>query len=322
MRFIRWAKLIAIQLAICLVLLEVACQIYYYVAGGAQVEALRNSPNFYYQRSDDPVLAYELAKGKQASSGGRVLKINQFGFRENNEELYGNVRRVCLLGDSVAFGYDISQEGTLAPTLQRQLDPDIKRVKFFNCGVPGYSLGEMPNWLERAFRTYKITDAVYLLNLNDFSRRDTMYEGADNGMYRFFNRPQLMSPFLIGKAIYRHHKGAGLTSTGWYRWLYEGTRSWGFERLTELQEIAARDGIRLAVGILPAGVAYSKEGYLLADEEKDISAYLKAAGITQFELTPGMSANDFDSTDHPTPEGLKVLAALVARFVDQWLPAH
>ena len=80
------------------------------------------------------------------------------------------------------------------------LDPEIKRVKFFNCGVPGYSFGEMPAWLRKTYRTYKITDAIYLLNLNDFSRRDTRYEGADNGMYRMFRRPLLMFPFFVGKA--------------------------------------------------------------------------------------------------------------------------
>ena len=322
MRLAGWAKLLAIQAAICLVLLEGACQVYYSYWGGAQFDTLRNSPRYFYEGSDDPVLVYELARGKQVVNEGRLLKINRRGLREDGDDLYADRRRrVCLLGDSVAFGYDLSQDETIAPALQRQLDPEIERVKFLNCGVPGYSFGEMAEWLKKVHRTYQITDAIYLLNLNDFSRRDTMYEGADNGLYRMFHRPRLMLPFFVGKAIYRYYKGPHLTSIAWYRWLYSGNRDWGFEKIDELKRAAADNHIRLAIAILPAGVAYTKDGYVLANEEAEISAYLKAAGLTQFALTSGMSSNDIEESDHPTPEGLKTMAALVSRFVGQWLPA-
>ena len=188
-------RTVAVQVIVCVIAVELACQAYFVVLS-RRLSARRQSPDNYIEVSDDPNLVYQLARGKTITLENRRLKINRYGIREDSDDLFSRHHRLALLGDSVAFGIELSQDETLTAVLQRQLDPTVEQLKVLNFGVPGYSLSEMPEWLKTACGRYHPTDVIYLLNLNDFSRRDSIYDGADNGLYRTYRRPLFMLPFL------------------------------------------------------------------------------------------------------------------------------
>jgi SAM-dependent methyltransferase len=305
-------RTLAIQASVCLVGLELACQGYFFFVLAPQFEETRADSQFYYQASDDPVLVYELAAGKRLVSGDRRLAINGRGIRDESDELFDHKIRLGILGDSVVFGIDLSQEQTLPDRLQVRLDPRTTHLKVLNLGVPGYGLGELPRWLDRTGRIYRPTDVVYLLNMNDFSRRDSVYEGADNGLYRTFRRPVLMLPLFVNKAIYRLYKGGGLVSVAWYRWLYDGNREWGLHRIDVMNEWARNAGSRFYVAILPAGIALRPDGYGLERERAEIERHLRSAGIRVIELRRYLAPDCFDDTDHFTVRGADRAAEAVA----------
>ena len=309
----RWnLRTAAMQVIVCVIAVELACQAYFVVLS-RRLSARRQSPDDYFEVSDDPNLAYQLARGKAISHADRSLKINHFGIRDDSDNLFPRHRRLALLGDSVTFGVELSQEESITAVIQRQLDPKVEQLKVLNFGVPGYGLTEMPEWLKTASSTYYPTEVIFLLNLNDFCRRESIYEGADNGLYRTYRRPLFMLPFFVSRAIHRYHKWGHITSVEWYKWLYDGNRDWGFRQMKVMKDFAHDQGFRLSVAIYPAGVAYTPAGYALESEEVEISNYLRGIQIPVIRLEGALSPDCFDGSDHLTKHGAEVAAGPIAQ---------
>jgi hypothetical protein len=311
-RFRRILGIVAIQIVVCLALLEIASQAYYFFVVENALDKFRHSEWFYYSKSPDPALAFELERGLKVSVPTRRLNVNQRGIREDSEESFGDKVRIGILGDSATFGTGLSQDATLPADLQRLLDPNVTSLKVFNFGLPGYGLEEMPIWLKRVTEQYRPNGILYLLNMNDFSRRDSIYEGADNGLYRIFKPPTLVLPFLVRKAIYRHHKGDSFSSLGWYRWLFDGNRDWALHKIVEMNRYAQDNKMRFAVAVLPAGIAYAGDGYRLAAEQTAIMDFLKQSNIATIDLTAALTAKSFDNTDHFNKAGAEEAAQALA----------
>jgi hypothetical protein len=300
-------------------LFELACQVYARAVVFRGFDALRAHPRHYYRVPESPLLAYELLPGTELDNHDKWLRINRWGIRDPDDDLARDRRRVAVLGDSVVFGVNHSQERTISGLLQTELDPAAARVRVFNFGLGGLNLAELVEYLRLKDALYDVDDVVYLLNPNDFARRESVYEGADNGLYRTYRRPWFMSRFFVRKAIYRWMKG-GSQSTRWYRWMFDGNAEWGFDALREMADYARDHGIRLAVVLLPAAVALTPGGYELSDEFARISAFLEQEGIPHLDPT-GFFARDpalyFDDTDHLQDAGNVEMARLMRQMLER-----
>jgi hypothetical protein len=301
----------------CLLLFEGASQIYLRRFVFAPFDATRADPRHYYQPSSSPLLAYELRPGKEIEFMGRRLRINRWGIREPDDDLARERWRVALLGDSVVFGVEHSQERTLSSLLQDELDPTGQRIRVLNFGLGGLNLAELVEWLRLKDAHYDVDEVVLLLNPNDYARRESIYEGADNGLYRMYRKPLWMGRFLVRKAIYRFMKGDAGGTVGWYRWLFAGNERWGEEQLRALARYARESGIELHVVLLPSGHAYADGRYLLADQQERLSRFLAAEGIRLLDPAPAFagSPEDFDGTDHLRDGGNQRMAREMARFL-------
>lgn len=326
----RRATLAGIALLFVAGALELACQAYAVVVrrGFAQV---MSRPEFYYQRSDRPALAYGLRRGYERDHDGRRVRVNSLGFREDSESRFEGHVRVVVLGDSVVFGTGLSQEQTVPAALQRLIDPAGESVKVLNAGVPGYALAQMPERLREALDAYRPHAVVYLLNLNDFALRSSVYEGADNGLYRMFEMPWLKSPWFVRKAVYRAKKGDVLPSIEWYQWLYDGTRERNLPRVADLQRLCADRGATLSVALIPVGAGAGGDARAVA-LAADLARQLKDRfGITLLDPTPDFATAAaerdggvgalIDDTDHFTSYGCEVMAAAVEPLVRAALTA-
>jgi hypothetical protein len=177
-------------------------------------------------------------------------------------------------------------------------------------------------YLKDKDKIYNVNEVLYLMNANDFSWRDTVYEGADSGLYRTYRRPVLASPLFIRKIIYRYQKSQSLTaknevlvSVPWYRWLYKGNRDRGFEKLRELKEYCDQKHIKLTVMFLPALCAYENGKFELTEEYDDVYAYLKQLGVATIDSREFFQphAKEWqDGTDHLLLAGNQALAAELA----------
>ena len=309
----------ALLVVVSLALFELACQVWARVSVFPELQRIKVHALHPYEASGNPRLAYQLQAGLELEVDGRWLRINRYSLREESDDLAVDRRRIGLIGDSVLFGIEHDQDQTISVQVQRFLDQAGEDARVFNAGVPGYGLAEIAANLRVVDDIYRFSDVIYLLNLNDFSRRDSIYEGADNGLYRTYQPPALMSPWFIGKVIYRYQKGGHLYGDdGWYRWLFEGNEDWGYRQLDDMiDESSARD-IRFSVVILPAGIAYVDGEYLLDDIHADIERHLQSRGVpvlSPVDAYRGESGQLIDESDHMYQPGLELMGRLIGEFV-------
>ena len=175
---------------------------------------------------------------------------------------------------------------------------------------------EVAEFLRIKNADYDIQDVVYLLNLNDYARRDSIYEGADNGLHRIYRRPTLMSLWFLRKAIYRLNK-QGAASVRWYEWMFDGNQEWGERALLEMRDYAAERGIGFSVVLLPSVYAYEDDGtYTLAYIHDGITNFLEEEEIVHLDPRDAFAEDPerfIDPTDHFHAEGARVMANYLTR---------
>lgn len=300
-------------------LFELGCRVYAHLVVYPLLDDMKTHWRNFYRTSDDPKLAYELRPGTELVIDGRALRINRFGIRADEDDLAGGRRRVAILGDSVAFGMGHSQGRTLSTLVQQDLDPGRQRVRVLNFGLGGLGVAELAEYFRVKDAIYDVDVAVYLLNLNDFTRRDSRYEGGDTGMYRIYRRPRVVSLWMVRKGIYRLHRGPD-----WYEWLFEANERHAQREIERMREYADAHGIRFAVVVLPAGTAYSEDGYRLRWIHDRIQAFLGGRGIASFDLLTALGPAGhryFDLTDHLFDDGNARVAQLLTGFLRDLDPA-
>ena len=303
---------------VSLMLAELGFQTYAHLVIFAGWDRDMARANFFLARSDDAVLAYELASGYALDKDGMRLRINRFGLRADSDDRFEGRRKLALLGDSVTMGAGHSQEKTIDRLLESKLRAAGADLVVLDFGVPGYGTHELAEFLRRKNSIYHVQGVVYLLNPNDFARRDSVYEGADNGLYRMFVRPTWQTRWFVRKSVYRLVKGGALVSPRWYRWMFAGNEARAQDDIRDMAATCAAGGARFSVVLLPSGVSYSRDGYALSEMYGRLAAFLTSEGIPvlspidAFRDDPGRY---FDESDHLFEAGNERMAELIATFV-------
>jgi hypothetical protein len=293
-------------LGLGIILVELCAQAFYFIVVKKQFDAVKNSAYFYLQKSTDQRLGYELRPSMTINRDNKLLRINKFGIRATSDTTQKKKYRVGLLGDSVVFGINQTQDSTLSKLIE-----DIRQdsIEVCNLGVPGYATPQIVVQLAKYEPIYHFDEIVYLLNLNDFTLRNTMYEGADNGVYRYFNPPTFKSLWLFRKLIYRiKKKGETIFDTAYYNWVFDGTKDEIFNSILDLKKSA---GAKFSVVILPSGAAYKNGQYELTDMVNEIGQFLKDHAIPYSSPVNEYSQNTaalLDETDHLTLKGNEIMA--------------
>jgi lysophospholipase L1-like esterase len=171
------------------------------------------------RRSDDPRLRFELRPGGVARAEVEY-RVNQLGLRgpETTIEKPPGVRRIAVLGDSIAFGYWVSDGQGFArqlETLLRDGSSAGERIEVLNFGVPGYNLEQEIEALREKALRFSPDLVVVLFCLNDL-------EGLFS--YEF--------------GLVQERSERGRTTSGRVReWLVARSRlfAWVEYRLTELE---------------------------------------------------------------------------------------
>ena len=272
----------------------------------------------YLQRSESPVLGYEHIPGKTVQWARRRLQINAHGIRADTDDTFGGRQRIGLLGDSVTFGVTQSQDQTLSALLQVQLDEQGTDAAVINLGTAGYGLEELAEYLPLKDAVYDLDTCIYIFNPNDFSRRNSIYEGGDNGSYRMYYRPVFTSLWFLTKTWKK------LISRGnplpWYRFIYHGNRDRGFADLEKLVRYAKTQGIKFAVVLMPSEYAYRDSAYLLDEEYTQIQSYLRQRDVAVIFPREEFSRNIavlYDTTDHLRVEGNLLMISVLLEVLDQ-----
>jgi hypothetical protein len=336
----RIAVFLLVQIVGLAIAFEIACQIYASVLAN-RWETVKSHPAHFFRASENPVLGYELMPGyATVADDGRVLVINRQGLRDTREE-FGGGESIAVIGDSVTFGMSNTQNDTISARLEGLLADRGRSAAVVNLGVPGYALAEIAEQQRVKDAVYHFGSMVYLFNPNDFARRDSRFEGADNGLYRMYRRPVFKSPWFVRKAIYRLAK-RGVTGFGslhrlrfqnlmggnprntveWYEWFFAGNEISGFAHLAAMVEYAKSEGIAFGVVFLPVGSAFEDGQFGLVDEYQSLGLFLEKRGVPYLDPTPVFAAGPgrfFDGTDHLSPTGDALVASILADFIESRL---
>lgn len=119
------------------------------------------------RRSDDPRLQFDLRPAARVRAEVEY-RINRLGMRnpEVAEEKPAGVRRIAVLGDSIAFGYWVAEEQAFPRQLEALLGGP-GRVEVLDFGVPGYNLEQEIETLRVKALRFEPDVVVVAFCLND-----------------------------------------------------------------------------------------------------------------------------------------------------------
>jgi hypothetical protein len=296
------------------IVIEIAAQLYYFFVVKKQFDAVKNAPNFYLQKSANETLAYELKPNLNTKNNDKILITNELSLREKSNLIQKQKRTIGLLGDSVVFGTDQDQDSTLSARLQN----DSLRV--LNLGVPGYATHQIFEQFKIKHEKYQFDEVIYMLNPNDFTLRNTAYEGADNGVYRYFEVPFFKSIWFYRKLIYRIRKKGEVTfNIDFYKWCFDGTKEEIFEEIKRMKIFADAQKVQFQIVVLPAGSAYQNGNYELNEMYAEIENFLKTNSISYISPTNDYKTDTkslIDFTDHLTPKGNELMIKRINETFD------
>lgn len=154
-----------------------------------------------FRYSSNPVLGYEWKPGyrnESADLSQSVPSTNRDGFRDVDRDLHkpAGVRRILLLGDSVAAGVGIREIDDL---ISRQLEKRLAAAGYevLNLGVPGYcSYGEVELLATRGL-AYQPDHVILLFVENDYVAGNFLF-----GQYTF-ERPPGTEYLFLRSALFR-----------------------------------------------------------------------------------------------------------------------
>jgi hypothetical protein len=307
-----YKKLITISLstAFAFLILELGCQALFHFVVKKQFNEQRTNPLHYYMLSDDPMLYYVLKSNFQIEKDGKSIRIDKNGQRDDGDK-QNAPHKIALFGDSVPFGLAVSQEETPSARLQALVGDSTKVINF---SIPGYGLAEIAHFFALKYPIYKPQEVYYVLNINDFSVRNTVYEGADNNLYRVYNPPFFKMSFFFRKAVARFIKGGDFSSIKWYRWLFEGNKAQLLPQITQMATLAKQNNARFSVILFPPAVGYENGVFKLQDVFDGITQYCRDNNITIENPVQEFSKNVYDlqdHSDHLTPKGCDVMAKYI-----------
>jgi lysophospholipase L1-like esterase len=123
------------------------------------------------RKSHNPRLRFELRPDSRVKAEVEY-RINAEGLRgpEVEVEKPEGVRRVAVLGDSIAFGYWVAEEDTFPRQLESMLNEawdDGTRIEVLNFGVPGYNLDQETEALRSRALPFAPDVVVVAFCLND-----------------------------------------------------------------------------------------------------------------------------------------------------------
>lgn len=257
------------------------------------------------------------------------VTIGPDGLRENRAERARMPRRILCFGDSITFGFGVSNEETYPAALSALLEPHGIEVR--NAGVTGYTSYQAVRWLRRQLQGQRADEVTLLIGWNDLTRRPIT--DAEFGA-RLDSAAGTADEMLRHLALYR------LMKATWLRRGLEGvdgrlprpTVRVPLEDYTKNLETfvseARAAGARPHFIALPSRRFPGKEpghtdyGDRLAEVARRLSVPLHDVGILSSsnpQIAATGNAAYFIDPLHLSPEGNRLMATLLARDLEPYV---
>ncbi|RJP27233.1 MAG: SGNH/GDSL hydrolase family protein [Candidatus Omnitrophota bacterium] len=128
-------------------------------------------PKKLYVSDPDPNIAFRMRPQYEDFVYGAPVKINEKGLRDQTTpfEKPPGVKRILILGDSVAFGYGVPVEDTFSDQWEKKLNEaeSNSRWEIINGGVPAYTTVQEVRWFETEGFSYHPDAIIVTYVMND-----------------------------------------------------------------------------------------------------------------------------------------------------------
>ena len=144
---VRWPLVLGLATA---AMLLAAAEISVRVFDPFGISHFEESSKLWLDYVSDPLLVFRLPPHTQKTYQGVMISTNALGFRDREiERKQDGELRVLLLGDSITFGYGVSDEETYGRKLESILTSELgRRVRTVNAGMGGFNTVQEAAFLE------------------------------------------------------------------------------------------------------------------------------------------------------------------------------
>jgi len=305
-----------------------------------------------YVKSNNQILGFELTKnyisGKQILLNGKThydtdskdyIKINSEGFR-GDEITKTNKSKIVIIGDSIAFGYNIIYKKSFVNVLRKKL-PDYQII---NLAVPGYSAIQELQILKKA-KEYNPVLIVWQYALNDpkdlegFPLTVLSYEeirDREDAIIQLLNQSEncqlknnlqrsrlLINILNIVEKVTKHH--IGLLYHAGYDFEYYHSEPCGKERLQKVfKELGNKDNPKILVTMFPAVVEYKNYPfYNIHERIKNLSLENNLYYYDTLDVLKGFSHDQIKISDadeiHFNENTNQVIGLALAKKINELL---
>lgn len=264
-----------------------------------------NSP--VHIRSENPRMVYELRPNLDFHRGR--IRTNSMGLRgpEIEPDKPADIYRICVVGDSLTFGWSETEDETYPMVLQRLLEDrrsaDGRRFEVVNMGIGGYNAEQELALLEE--RSLPLQPDLVLVQycIND------VLVGADSGLWHHF------------------------TTTGWPIVDFVRLRYLQARELLYSRDIVERSYARMVELMEEAGVPIvfvffpPQQASINPVYERHLN-FAREHGWPVICLYETFASGDLDALMadyyHPSPEGYAIAAEAIARELTKqgFVPGH
>jgi lysophospholipase L1-like esterase len=223
-------------------------------------------------------------------------ETNVDGFRDFTRpvESRPGLRRIAILGDSVAFGHGLEAAQAFPQILERSLRASGRDVDVFNVALPGWSTRQERIAYERIVRRYKPEAVVLAVCLNDLAELQI----------NLTKPPGFLLSLFKHSAAVRMAMGASNREIGAVEELFNASESprvdnafrLFFEEVKALRADAARDGAALSVVVFPFRFQVEPKPPAPSVQER-ITKFAAVENIPVFDFLPEIAAS-------PSPKDL------------------
>jgi hypothetical protein len=289
--------------------------------------------------SQDPDLIWELRPGFQGLYAGVPISINSYGFRGRGPGR-GELARMLIVGDSIAFGQGVREDQTLAEQLNGRLQKDFgSPVEVLNLGVPGYDTCQ--EYLSLKYHILSLNPQVVVLL---YAENDT-----DPPVFQV-NGDSVVTPDVrvgwFADLMAAARKQSAVYNLVWTRWQILKNPSYGINEyreslsakfsennpgwvrskscLAEMIALAQSRSVRLIVISFPVLSGINEEPYPFGDYIQTICNAVRANGVECLDVVPALQSSKIRLTvstieKHPSAEVYAIVAEKIGGMFHQSL---
>jgi hypothetical protein len=307
-----------ISLAISLVLLEAAVQIYTRLFIYHDVEMSRYAVQAKRQ-SENPKIGHVHRPNVSMRLMGVDVQINSDGFRDRDyDRAHGENHRIIALGDSITFGWGVDESDIFVTLLEKQIG-QATQVELINFGTGNYNTEQQVNLFFEKGIAYNPDGVVVFFFIND--AEPTPVRSSWLGLTRVRSLTFIWSRVQALRARW----GASGTFESYYGALHEPDQP-GWQAMTrafrQLRDVCNERGMTLQVVLLPE--LHNLIDYPFVQQHARVSEFLEEAGIDHMDLTQGFLGHH-NSTElwvalddaHPNAVAHRMIANQTRAFVEQ-----